>query len=506
MGGQGLACPPSFPALQKVYHALGIHVNMSEINLKKGSQMEKSDAKIEFNRNIVLVGFGCIGQAIIPLLFRHLTIFPNQLNIIATDKVDNALTKEYQLSVQPVVLTEDNFHQILNPLLKEGDLLLNLSIGVSSAALIDFCNQKKVLYIDSSVEPWEGADDNLVPADRTNYAIREQVLELKKLNGPTAIITHGANPGLVSHFVKQALLNIAKDNNLETPTPKTKREWAQLACDLQIKTIHVAERDTQVTNSAKPMYEFRNTWSINSLIYEALQPAELTWGTHERHWPQDAFKYSKGSRCSIYLNRAGVNTKVRSWTPTYGAYHGFLITHAESISLGQYLTIEQNSIVTYKPTVHYAYLPSPDTVQSFNELKGYEWSKEFKPNLLSDDISEGIDELGVLLMGNNKGAYWFGSQLSIQRARELAPYNSATSLQVAAGVMAGIVWAHLNPDKGLVEPEEIDFEFILNFARPYLGTVAGYYTNWTPLENRNTLFPEEIDHEDPWQFLNIRVD
>jgi homospermidine synthase len=28
-------------------------------------------------------------------------------------------------------------------------------------------------------------------------------------NGPTAVITHGANPGLVSHFVKQALLDIA---------------------------------------------------------------------------------------------------------------------------------------------------------------------------------------------------------------------------------------------------------------------------------------------------------
>ena len=34
--------------------------------------------------------------------------------------------------------------------------------------------------------------------------------------GPTAVIAHGANPGLVSHFVKQALMNIARDTGVKT--------------------------------------------------------------------------------------------------------------------------------------------------------------------------------------------------------------------------------------------------------------------------------------------------
>ncbi len=38
-------------------------------------------------------------------------------------------------------------------------------------------------------------------------------------SGPTAVLTHGANPGLVSHFVKQALLNIARDTGVDTAVP-----------------------------------------------------------------------------------------------------------------------------------------------------------------------------------------------------------------------------------------------------------------------------------------------
>ena len=58
-----------------------------------------------------------------------------------------------------------------------------------------------------------------------------------------------------------------------------------------------------------------------------------------------------------------------------------------------------------------------------------------------DEIVDGIDELGVLLIGHKKNAYWYGSQLSIDETRELAPYQNATGLQVTSAVLAGMVWA-----------------------------------------------------------------
>jgi len=76
---------------------------------------------------------------------------------------------------------------------------------------------------------------------------------------------------------------------------------------------------------------------------------------------------------------------------------------------------------------------------------------------------------------------------------------------VTSAVVAGVVWALENPNEGIVEADEMDFERLLEIQTPYLGPVKGYYTDWTPLTGRPGLFPEDIDQGDPWQFKNFRV-
>lgn len=122
-----------------------------------------------------------------------------------------------------------------------------------------------------------------------------------------------------------------------------------------------------------------------------------------------------------------------------------------------------------------------------------------------EEITTGIDELGVLLMGHAKGAYWYGSRLSIEETRKLVPHNNATSLQVTVAVLAGLVWAIENPTAGPVEADELDHKRILEICMPYLGEVVGAYSDWTPLQRRGALFPEAVDASDPWQFKNFRV-
>jgi homospermidine synthase len=72
-------------------------------------------------------------------------------------------------------------------------------------------------------------------------------------------------------------------------------------------------------------------------------------------------------------------------------------------------------------------------------------------------------------------------------------------------VLAGTVWAMRHPDAGILDPDEMDFREVLEVALPYLGDMVGVYGDWTPLQGRGTLFPEELDTEDPWQFHNILV-
>ncbi len=464
---------------------------------------------VKFDGKLVILGFGCIGQAILALIFRHIDIKPEQVLILTKKEEGLSIAKEHGVSVVIEALNRENYKEKLKKYLQAGDFLLNLSVDVSSIALIDFCQSEKVLYLDTCIEPWEGGytDQSLSPSLRSNYAMRDKLLTQRKNHGKetTAVVAHGANPGLVSHFVKQALLNIAKDIGVEVSCPQTQEEWAKLAQKLNIKSIHIAECDTQIANKPKQKNEFINTWSIDGFVDEGAQPAELGWGTHEKHWPHDAMHHEFGSQCAIYLNRPGALTHVRTWTPHAGSFHGYLITHTEAISIADYFTLKDNDKINYRPTVHFAYHPCNDAVLSMNEFVGNEWQEQEAKRILFDEITDGMDELGVLLMGHAKGAYWFGSQLSIQEARLLAPHNNATSLQVAVGALSGMIWAMLNPTQGIVEPDEIDHQPILEVAQLYLGHFGGHYSEWTPLKDRQNLFPENLDHEDPWQFINVRV-
>jgi homospermidine synthase len=471
--------------------------------------MPQYPVHVTFSGRLVMVGFGSIGQGVLPLILRHVGITPDRISIVTADEAGQGEAGEFGVKFVNKPLTRENFEQVLRPLLKRGDFLLNLSVDVSSIALIKLCHELGALYLDTCIEPWPGGytDPNLSPARRTNYALREQALSLRDThkNGPTALITHGANPGLVSHFVKQALLNIAGDVGVQTADPKSREEWAALAATIGVKVIHIAERDTQIANKPKRPGEFVNTWSVDGFVSEGAQPAELGWGTHEKSLPPQGRLHDFGPKCAAYLLQPGASTRVRTWTPKAGTFHGFLITHGESISIADYLSHRENGTVVFRPTVHYAYHPCDDAVLSVHEFAGRNWYLQDRKRILKDEIIEGIDELGVLLAGHKKNAYWFGSQLSIDEARKLVPYNTATSLQVCVAVLSGMVWSIENPNLGLVEPDEIDFRRNLEICKPYLGPVVGVYGDWTPLTDRCRLFEEDVDKSDPWQFKNVLV-
>lgn len=464
-----------------------------------------------FPGRLVFIGFGSIGQGVLPLVLRHIGGLPTErITIVTAGDAGREEAARYGIRFLKQPLTRENFKHVLDPLVGRGDFVLNLSVDVSSIALIRYCWEKGALYLDTCLEPWAGGytDTALTPSRRSNYAIREEALALRKdqSQNPTALVTHGANPGLVQHFIKHALLAVAGDTGIDAGTPKTRTEWAALAQRVGVKVIHVAERDTQVPSVPKRAGEFVNTWSVEGFVAEGCQPAELGWGSHERNFPHDGRRHDFGCGAAIYLMQPGAATRVRTWTPKAGHFHGFLITHSEAISTADYYTIRADDQLAYRPTVHYSYHPCDSAVMSVHELAGRNWHLQEQTRILMNEILPGgIDELGVLLAGHRKNAYWYGSQLSVDEARSLVPYNNATSLQVCVSVLAGLVWSLENPNRGVVEPEDIDYERILEICRPYLGPLVGEYTEWNPLHDRARLFPEDLDGSDPWQFKNVRV-
>ncbi len=470
----------------------------------------------EITGPIVMIGFGSIGRGTLPLIERHFKFDKSRMVVIDPRDTDKKLLDERGIRFVQEAVTVKNYKKLLTPLLTAGKgqgFCVNLSVDTSSLELMKLCRKLGVLYIDTVVEPWLGFyfDDSLGNAHRTNYALRETMREeaARKKGGSTAISCCGANPGMVSWFVKQALVNLARDLGLdfEEPEQHDRDGWARLMKKAGVKGVHIAERDTQRTKRPKPMNVFWNTWSVEGFLSEGMQPAELGWGTHEKWMPKNARTHKHGSRAAIYLEQPGANTRVRSWCPTPGPQYGFLVTHNEAISIADFFTVrDKKGKVTFRPTCHYAYHPCNDAVLSLHEVFGAAGKQQPNHHVLDEhELVDGSDELGVLLYGHKKNAYWFGSQLTLEEARDLAPYQNATGLQVTSAVLAGMVWALEHPKAGIVEADEMDYKRCLEVQLPYLGPVKGYYTDWTPLEGRPGLFPEDLDKKDPWQFRNILV-
>ncbi|MFN0194438.1 MAG: homospermidine synthase [Aestuariivirga sp.] len=462
---------------------------------------------------IVMVGFGSIGRGTLPLILRHIACDHSRITIIDPSDASKHIADKHGIRFLKEGLTRGNYKKVLKPLLTAGPgpaFIVNLSVDVSSLDIMRLADETNALYIDTVIEPWPGFyyNSKLDNAARSNYVMREGLLALKRKlgSGPTAVSCCGANPGMVSWFVKQALVDIARDTKLKHQHPETRDDWARLMQRLGVKGIHIAERDTQRAKNPKPLDCFINTWSVEGFISEGLQPAELGWGTHERKLPPEGRRHKTGSGAAIYLERPGANTRVLSWVPTAGPQFGFLVTHNEAISIADYFTVRKGTKAVYRPTCHYAYHPSNDAVLSWHEMLGAGGKRQSQNHILEEDeIVDGMDELGVLLYGHKKNAYWYGSQLSIDEARKLAPYQNATGMQVTSAVLAGMVWAIENPDAGIVETDEMDYRRCLEVQKPYLGPVTGVYTKWTPLDSHGSLFEEALDKRDPWQFSNILV-
>jgi len=458
---------------------------------------------------IVMIGCGSIGQAALPLLPKHIET-RDGITVLAADERGRGIAGAQGARFIHCHLKPGSFHRDLRRHVAAGDLLLNLSVDVSSLDLVEWCAEHGVTYVDTSIEPWPGVFDNpmLSVRERTNHQTRERMLRLGRRLGPaspTAVVDHGANPGMVSHFVKHALLDLAATvNGRPSPRPDSQEDWARLASDLGVTLIQVSERDTQAAERPKRPNEFVNTWSIDGFVDELMQPAELSLGTSEPKKPYGALWHRRGSG-SIYLRRPGGATFARSWLPSTGGFQGLLMTHDEVFSIADHLSVRDGRGFAYRPTVMFVYHPCDDAMLSALELEGRGWQMQPSRRVLTSELVTGVDELGVLLAGHARNAYWFGSQLSIEEARRHVQHANATTLQVAAGALAASVWAIRNPGRGVQEADDLDYAQCLSIAAPYLGRLVGAYTDWTPLQGRGELFDEELDPAQPWQLRNVRA-
>lgn len=473
-----------------------------------------------FTNKVLILGAGSVSQSVLPLLIEHL-VDAKQITIM--DQRDNRSRVQGALNqgatyVQDQI-TRDNLDAQLSKYLEAGDFLLDLAWNIDANTILQWCHDHGVLYLNTSVEEWDPYEggSNKHPLERTLYYRHMRMRDMKSKwtkTGATAIVEHGANPGLVSHLVKKSLVDIAtralKEGKVSSDVEAAlvDENYQSLAHALNVKVIHISERDTQVTNKPKQWGEFVNTWSVEGFYEEGVAPAELGWGTHEKSLPANAYEHPSGPKNQIAIAQPGATTWVRSWVPNF-EIQGMVIRHGEAFTISDHLTVWDNEKAIYRPTVHYAYCPSNEAIVSMKELEMLNWELHKNQRIMNDEITGGDDRLGVLLMGHPYKSWWTGSLLNIEDSRKLIPGQSATTVQVSSAVYAAVAWAMNNPNAGLLVPDELPWREVLGYAEKYWGGIHSEAADWDPLVNRRDLFEgwndKKVDRSDPWQFTNFLV-
>jgi len=487
--------------------------------------MAKGKKQVKFKGKILIIGCGSVSQCAIPLVLRLIDVPAKNVTIM--DFVDNKkrVADSLRRGVKYVKdrVTKENYQKLLAKYVGPGDLIIDLAWNIDCRAITTWCRENEVLYCNTSVEEWDPYKDEQ-RNDPTKYTLYTRHMEVREMirgwgdnNGATCVVDHGANPGLVSHFTKKALIDIANKIIKEKPADKrvpqlkdyiAAKDFAKLAMSTGTKVIHISERDTQITDQPKQVNEFVNTWSIEGFFEEGVAPAELGWGTHEKYVPDGAFFHSTGPRNQICLATLGMRTWVRSMVPC-GETTGMVIRHGEAFSISDRLTVWEDGKAIYRPTVHYAYCPSDCAINSLHELEMRQYKMQEKQRIMSDEIIDGRDELGVLLMGHDFKSWWCGSLLDIHTARKLVPHQQATTLQVAISVVSAAIWMIKNPKRGFLLPDDLDHEEILKISLPFIKPFVSKAYDWTPLKNLNTKFTKfdmpRPKEEDVWQFNTFLV-
>lgn len=482
---------------------------------------------MEFKNKVLMIGFGSVAKCTLPILLKHVKIPCENITVMDFEDKRQELAPWIEKGVKyaQAKIVEGNLTKELSKHVSSGGLIIDLAWNISCEDIISWCHDKGVFYANTSVEEWDPYKDldKKSPIEKSLYyrqMILHKIASKWGENPVTVVVDHGANPGLISHFTKQGIVDIAekllKDSATGQKSKKTiedllsqghsDEKYGRLAMEAGVKVIHVSERDAQITNRPKEIDEFVGTWSIEGLREEGMSPAEMGWGTHEKKLPLLAHVPSYGPKNQIFLSQMGMNTWVRSFVPGHEII-GMVIRHAEAFSISDRFTVRKGKKAIYRPTVHYAYMPCHETLSSLYELRARNYQLQPKLRIMSDEITKGEDMLGALIMGHKYNSWWTGSILSIEESRQLVPHQNATTMQVAIGVVSAVMWMIENPRKGYCLPDDLPYDYVLKIAKPYLGKFVSQAYDWTPLKNYKIFFKDNPkaypDKKNPWCFQNF---
>ena len=479
--------------------------------------------KLNSDQKVIIMGCGGVGKCVLWYLDKLFKLKYSQVYVIDKDSkskdfpaVEECIKKGAHFVHMKIEYK--NIARIFDKVIgvKENDIVIDVTTRTATIKIFTECRKRQLFYFNT--DTYTESDNEKLCTDLRKCLIdssiyfmqmnmRDAELKTRRHGNKTNVVECGMNPGLISIFVKQGILDIARwvlkeqkekggSKNVDKELQKlvTRRAYSELCQKLMIRVIHCSELDTQKSENERELLKkvtLANTWSCLGFIDEGCEPCEIVLGTHENVIPVKEENLTQIVKQVAVLTKEGRKIKFKSYVPEYikedgtasfTEINGVCVHHGEGLTLNEYIATED-----YSPTMHYVYNPSPaieNLIHTKSKEELYKLSMDtdkWKVMNMYEDKLVGTDNVGALFILEENPltheakpwGWWSGSILSTDYTKNVLkdPYFGPTVIQVMAGLLSGLSWALKNPNEGMVTPEAMDTRFILNLVKKYLGVV-----------------------------------
>ena len=458
---------------------------------------------INFDGNIVQFGFGAVGKSFYEKVSKEIKFNENKYFVITMDKEEFTAFINLGGMVANFIeaqVTKENFKEIFEKYLNEGDLLIDFADTVGTKDICEWCAERNIMYINTGEADWPENWYSILNENLLKNKLKEKYKNSNSKAKHPIVLQHGDNPGLVSHFVKAGIEYIAntqfkKDKQLKEFIKNNK--FNEAAYKLGIKMIHVNDIDLQKINDNYSDDKLFNTWCIDSFFFEMLSEATMNIGTHEIIDYEDKCKEIDYQNGFLEFKKLAVEKKCQTYYPN-GAFEGFLVPHEETITIAKSLEVKQNEKVVYRPSVMFIYspcefarrylenakvndYPEPDinkpldceNQNGLTIVRGYVYPK-YSEIVYKKKIESGTEYVGVLLIGEKFKPVWVGNRVELSflyKNKKDSYWQTPTITPVAMSALSAICWMIKNKEKGgIYFPDDIDdYKSILKIAEKYIS-------------------------------------
>lgn len=368
--------------------------------------------------------------------------------------------KSYNFSLDKI--TKDNYLEYLKTL-SEGDYLLDFCIDIKNLEMLEYCLKHNIHYLSTADSSWN--PDPTWTSDHQHFLEYIKLREKYKDKQNTCLVLFGMNPGLVSLFAKKCLKEIIKndkDNYIKFNRTKLNKlleegKYGLVSKKIGVTDIQEIDNDNQVTNipyDESICYSTRNCWAY---YYETVSSPEIAFGNKKRFYKCKKIYDCDTKDLYLSLYKSGYEYPVTTFS-SQGEVTGHISTHEEIFTIRNYFTYKN-----YRPTVHFVYSPNEYAIKSVKRFKFYSPTNLHLIN--KNEIIDGGESVGIIIQGKKFSTRYFGNYL---KTNEIVD-ETATIRQVSASSYAGFVYMLKHEQEGLLFPEDLDEEYVLDIAKKYLN-------------------------------------